>query len=110
MDNLKTKITEIAKANPDGFTIYLPSLEFVKKGWVIANANTQNQYSLDFVLDFAMNHNRIIGGYKNENGVFQYDASIVEPNRNLAISLMLLHNQDCIYNLETGEYLTNDLK
>lgn len=113
MQELEKKILEIANKNTMGFTIYVPSCEFVKFGWVIANVGTQNNYGitgLRNVLEYAMKHNRIIGGYKNEKGVFQWDASIVEPNKQLAISLMILHNQDCIFNLETSEYLKNDLK
>lgn len=104
-------ILKIANENKEGFTLYLPSLEFVKKGWVIANMHTQNQYGVEglkFVYEFAMSHNRILGGYKNEKGVFQWDASIVEPNTQLAISLMRLHNQDCIYNLETRKLIWNE--
>lgn len=108
---MKEQILKIAEANKDGFTIYLPSLEFVKHGWVIANIATQNQYGvegLDFVIEFAMNHNRIIGGYLNSKNVFQWDASIVEPNREKAIELMKLHNQDCIYHIETKQLIWNE--
>ncbi len=42
MKTLITKIQEIAEQNPQGFTVYIPSLESVKNGWVIANVKTQN--------------------------------------------------------------------
>lgn len=105
MENLITKIKQLANENPDGFTVYLPSLEFVSNGWVIANRSTQNAFGdkgLEDVLVFALSHNRIIGGYKNADGVFQWDAPIVEPNETVAKALMLLHNQDSIYHLNTG--------
>lgn len=110
MRNLQ-KIWKIAEANKEGFTIYLPSLEPVKNGWVIANIATQNRVGikgLEFVIEFALNHNRIVGGYLNQSGVFQFDASIVEPNELLAIELMKLHKQDCIYNLETAKMIWNE--
>jgi hypothetical protein len=113
MKSLLNAIMDIANQNKEGFTLYLPSLEFVKHGWVIANAATQNQFGadgLETVLSFALQHNRILGGYCNEDSIFQWDASIVEPNRMLAISLMILHHQDCIYNLSTGEMVWNELK
>ncbi len=102
------QILKIAEQNPEGFTIYLPSMEFVKHGWVIANKETQDKFGrkgLIEVVEFAMNHNRIVGGYRNKDGEFQFDASIVEPDRQVAISLMLIHHQDCIYNLETFDLL-----
>lgn len=105
------QILKIAEENKEGFTIYIPSLEFVKHGWVIANKATQDMYGregLIQVVEFAMNHNRIVGGYLNANGVFQFDASIVEPNEQRAIALMLVHDQDCIYNLETARMIWKD--
>ena len=81
MNKLINQIETIASENKEGFTIYLPSLEFVSSGWVIANQATQNKFGtpgLIEVVDFAMLHNRIVGGYLNAEGVFQYDASIVE--------------------------------
>ncbi|MBV7531817.1 hypothetical protein [Chitinophaga sp. sic0106] len=36
------KLLEVAENNPDGFTVRLPTLDFVKSGWVIAMAETQN--------------------------------------------------------------------
>ncbi len=102
------QILQIAEKNAEGFTIYLPSFEHVTNGWVIANRFTQNKFGrqgLIEVVDFAMSHNRIIGGYRNVNGIFQFDASIVEPNDQIAISLMILHDQDCIYNLRTKKMI-----
>ena len=107
------QIKSIANDNPDGFTIYLPSLEFVKHGWVIANKLTQNQFGdegLQVVLEFAMQHNRIVGGYRNADGIFQWDASIVEPVEETAIQLMKLHDQDSIYHLDTQTLIWNDRK
>ena len=45
MKELAQKIKEIAKKNPQGFTIYIPSLERVTKGWVIANSATQDCFN-----------------------------------------------------------------
>lgn len=111
MDTI-AKIKQIARANQEGFTLYLPSLEFVKHGWVIANSATQNFHGdegLQKAYEFAMNHNRIIGGWYDENsGLFYWDAVIVEPDREKAIELMEMHDQIGIYNLDTAEYLERD--
>lgn len=105
------QIFKLAEENKAGFTVYIPSLDFVKHGWVIANMATQNMFGKDGltkVIEFAMKHNRILGGYMNTSGIFQFDASIVEPNEQRAIALMLLHDQDCIYNLNTKKIIWND--
>jgi len=105
MNTLAKQIKEIAKQNPQGFTIYLPSLEPVRNGWVIANIKTQNCFGdagLQKALKFAMTYNRIIGGWF-DNGNYYFDASIVEPNKEKALILKELHKQIAIINLETLE-------
>jgi len=108
MEKLLDSLEKLAQENPEGFTVYLPSLEFVSSGWVISNKATQNCFGregLKKVVEFAMKHNRIVGGYRNAEGIFQYDSSIVEPNEQIAITLMVIHDQDAIYHLETGRLI-----
>lgn len=109
MNNLLAKIKEIAKKNPQGFTVYLPSLEPVRNGWIIANIETQDCFGdegLKKVVVFAMKYNRIVGGWFNEEDRrYYFDASIIEPNREKAIECMKLHQQIAIINLETFEII-----
>lgn len=112
MENLINEIMRIANENPDGFTIYLPSLEFVKNGWVIANIATQDCFGdsgLRKALDFAMNHNRIIGGWK-DGDKFYFDATIVEPNRDIAVEIMKLNKQLAIFNLNSKELIFSQIR
>lgn len=61
---------------------------------------------IEKILEIAeKNAEGIVGGYKYVNGIFQFDASIVEPNDQIAISLMVVHDQDCIYNLKTHKMI-----
>lgn len=109
MKELVQKIYEIAQSYPDGFTVYIPSLEPVKNGWCIANRATQNHFGIDGlekVVAFAMKHNRIVGGWQ-EGRNFYFDATIVEPDEQIAISMMILHNQKSIYNLGNMKYIKN---
>ncbi len=109
MKNLITRIEQIAQDNPEGFTVYLPSLEMAKDGWAIANRFTQNKFGregLEFVLEYAMKHNRIIGGWYHE-GKFYYDAIILESDEQVAISQMIIHNQIGIYNIRTQKFIKN---
>ena len=69
MEKLINGLLKISKENPNGFTVYLPSLEKVTRGWVIANELTQDCFGIEGlrkVVEFAMNHNRIIGGWFDE--------------------------------------------
>jgi hypothetical protein len=53
------EILKIAESNPDGFTIKLPSLEFVKKGIVAAYLETQDSFGnegLQIVIIHALLH------------------------------------------------------
>ena len=108
---LKERIREIAEQNKIGFTVYLPGLEFAKSGWAIANELTQSYHGdegLDKALEFAMQYNRLLGGWFEESeGLFYYDAVILEPKKEKALELMKMHNQKSIFNLETGEYIEN---
>lgn len=108
--DLLDRIFEIASQNPDGFTVYIPSLEHASRGWVIANSATQNCFGregLMKVLDFAMKHNRIVGGWM-EDDQFYFDAPIIEPDEQKAIAMMVLHNQIAIYELHTGRLIYNE--
>jgi len=95
---LKERIKEIVEQNKLGFTLYLPSLEFANSGWVIANDLTQSFHGdegLDKALKFAMRYNRLLGGWLEEsNGLFYYDAVILEPDKKKALELMKMHNRE----------------
>lgn len=108
MDLVK-KLMAYARENPVGFTVYIPSLEPVKRGWVIASKDTQfsfGELGLKKVIDYAMDRNRIVGGWEND-GKFYFDASIVEDDIEIAYHLMLLHKQEAIFNLNTFKILVN---
>jgi len=111
-NELKEKVRQIAEQHKIGFTVYLPSLEFANSGWVIVNVLTQSSFGeagLTEVLKFAMQYNRLLGGwFDDETGQYYYDAVILEPDKDKAIALMKMHNQKAIFNLETKEYIANE--
>lgn len=111
MEEVVKKILRIAEENPIGFTIYLPNCEFATRGWVIADKDTQNQFGeegLRFVLEYALEMNRLIGGWLDQkDNQFHFDAVIVQSDRSIAEELMRLHNQKAIFNLESGEEIDN---
>lgn len=44
MKDLIEAIKEIARKNPDGFTISIKDLSHVERGWVVAMMETQNSF------------------------------------------------------------------
>ncbi len=88
MDNLIERLIEIAIENPDGFTVRIPSCEFVKSGWVIAMKETQNSFGVEGlikVIDIANKTTNIVGGWKD--GQFYWDAVYILNNETEATLL-----------------------
>ena len=62
MTQLIDAIFEIAKQNPEGFTVEVPSLEPVTSGFVSASSDTQNCFGrsgLKRVVSHALDHGKV---------------------------------------------------
>lgn len=98
------EILEIARKNPDGFTIELPSLEPVKTGIVVAYEATQNSFDIEGLkkcVRHALKHGNKIGGWLNtENGLFYFDSVITFKNEEEAIKFGKAQNQIAIFDLD----------
>lgn len=93
------QIIQIAKENPDGFTIYTETLEHVKKGWVVAIKETQNSFGaqgLEKVLTFKTG---TVGGWK-EKSLYYFDAVVLFDNEEEATKFGLENEQIAIFNIE----------
>jgi fructokinase len=103
MTNLFEAIKQIAEENPDGFTVQIPSLEFLISGYIAAYIETQNCFGdegLRKVLEHATKHDNIVGGWRNkENQQFYFDSSKVFDNREDAIEFGLQQKQIAIFDL-----------
>lgn len=105
MINILVKLKYLAEENPRGFTVYVPSLEPVKKGWVVASIETQNSFGdegLEKVLKYAIPTTRIVGFWDNE-GTFYWDAVMVFDNEEEATEAGIANEQIAIYNIENNE-------
>ena len=104
---LKSTLLRIAEMNPSGFT-FNPSIgRFTKRGYVVATSMTQDcigKSGLFRVVKFYLCHrNYCIGGWRNEDGQMQFDASMVYLNIEEAIQSALCNGQRAIFNLYTGQ-------
>jgi fructokinase len=103
MTNLFQAIKKIAEQNPDGFTVKIPDLTALKTGYVVACIETQNCFGdegLRKVLKHALEHEGIVGGWKNvENRLFYYDNSSVFDNLEDAIRFAIENKQIAFFDL-----------
>ena len=98
-----SQILAIAKSNPEGFTITLPSLDKVDSGIVAAYLETQDSFDvsgLQKVVDHALIHDKTIGGWYNEdNEKFFFDSVKVFEDLNEAIRFGKENEQIAVYDL-----------
>ena len=106
-DQFKNKVFRIAEQRPSGFTFNPWLNSFPVKGYVVASYQTQDcfgKFGLFKVMKFVAKHmDYCIGGWRNENGDFQFDASKVYMNIEEAVEVALANNQRAIFNLYTGK-------
>ena len=96
-------ITTIANQNPDGFTIELPTLLKVEKGFSVASKETQNCFGiegLEKVIKHAEKHGNVVGGWYNEdNNLFYFDSIKIVEDEKEAIRLGIENEQIAIFDL-----------
>jgi fructokinase len=103
MEILLEAIKKIAERKPEGFTVQIPSLTPLKSGYIAAYLETQNCFGdegLKKVLKHALEHEGIVGGWKNiENQQFYFDSSKVFDNVEEAAIFAVENEQIAIFNL-----------
>jgi fructokinase len=103
MTHLFEAIKKIAAENPDGFTVKIPSLEFQISGYIAAYSETQDCFGdegLLKVLEHALAHDKIVGGWLNrQNRQFYFDSSNVFETKEEAIEFGRKHKQIAIFDL-----------
>lgn len=109
MTNLKKAIEEIAKENPDGFTVELTTLKKVTNGIVVAYIETQNCFDsdgLERVLKHAKANSNVVGGWLNEeNNKYYFDSCKVFSDRNEAIEFGIKNKQIAIFDITNLELI-----
>ena len=102
--NIIERLKQIAEEYPNGFTVYTTDLQPVKRGWVVANKETQNCFGDDGLkkaLEVAINTSQTIGGWK-EKELFYWDAVITYDNEQEATEAGNENKQIAIYQIETN--------
>lgn len=101
------KIKGIAAANPEGFTITIPTCEFVHSGYVIAMFETQNSFGdegLQMVIAQAMLTTGMMGGWDDE-GLFYWDAVYIIHDRDEAMRIGRENQQIAIFHLDSKDLI-----
>jgi hypothetical protein len=97
------KIESIVKQNPFGFTYSLKTGRFVKFGYSVAYEATQNSFErpgLEKVLEHALKHSQVIGGWLNtENNLYYYDSVKIFKRLNEAMKFARENHQVAIFDL-----------
>lgn len=100
-------IQEIAKQNPDGFTLFVPTMELVTSGIVVAYHETQNQFGIGGLftcVKHALYNFGHVGGWRNQEGIMQYDSVRIFRDRSLqkAIKFGRKQQQIAIFDIDNG--------
>jgi hypothetical protein len=104
LEELIKSLKQIAKENPNGFTVYLKDLSPVKRGWVVALKETQNSFGddgLKKVITVATTKTGIVGGWRAD-GKFYWDAVLIFDNEDMATESGIENEQIAIYQIETN--------
>lgn len=105
MKQMINAIEKIAKENPEGFTVKLPEMNWVISGYIAAYKDTQNCFGsegLEKAVQHALNHDKIVGGWLNEeNKLFYFDSSKVFENEEEAKKFGRENEQIAIFDLNT---------
>lgn len=103
MEQLFDAILEIAGKNPDGFTVDLTTLKKVTKGISVAYLETQDSFGEDGlkrVLNHALEHEKKVGGWLNEeNQAFYFDSIRIFTNLEEAKQFGRENKQIAIFDL-----------
>lgn len=104
MEELIKNLKQIARENPNGFTVYLKDLSPVKKGWVVALKQTQNSFGdegLKKVISVATEKTGVVGGWKAD-GKLWWDAVQIIDNEDAATESGIENEQLAIYQIENN--------
>lgn len=105
MKHLIERVWEYSKNNPDGFTLDLETFEPIKFGIAVAYLETQDSFNikgLTRVIEHALDHHKVVGGWLNgENGFFYFDSVRIFKNseKEKAIEFAKSNKQLAVFDL-----------
>ena len=98
-------INTIAMENPEGFTLDLRNMEFVKTGIAVGSKETQNEFGiggLHTVIKHATFNYGFIGGWKNPKGEMQFDSVRIFQDLRAAVKWGRKQKQYSIFDIDNG--------
>ena len=104
--DLASKVLKIAETNKEGFTLNINTLTLVNTGIVASYKATQNSFTendLLSVINHALNHDGIVGGWLNEtDGKYYFDSGKVFKANDLAgaVAFGLNNDQLAIFDID----------
>ncbi|UYW02100.1 hypothetical protein K5I29_04145 [Flavobacterium agricola] len=105
MEKLIRRVWDYSQNNPYGFTLDLETMKPIKFGISVAYLETQNSFgkqSLEQVINHALKHNKIVGGWLNdENNQYYFDSIKIFKNSDLkkAIEFAKQNEQIAIFDI-----------
>lgn len=105
MEKLIERVWEYSQNNPYGFTINIETMKPIEFGICVAYLETQNSFgkqSLQTVINHSLKHNKIVGGWLNdENNQFYFDSIKIFKNSELekAIEFAKQNEQLAIFDI-----------
>lgn len=112
IEEIRKVISNIAERCLQGFTFDYKKRTLANKGYVVATEDTQDCFGsiglIKVIMYCIMNPGYCIGGWRNEDGVMQFDASRVTYDLSEALSLAAKHNQRAIFDLNSSRTIMAD--
>ncbi len=99
------KLLELAAEFPDGFTVDIGLWEIVTSGVAVAYEATQNCFSYGgayHCYQHALYKDGFVGGWKNEDGRFQFDSVRMFKDLRKAVKWGRKQNQRAIFDIDNG--------
>lgn len=114
--DLASKVLEFASNNKEGFTLNISTLVPVTSGIVVSHKATQNSFTetdLQSVINHALKHDGVVGGWFNEaDGKYYFDSNKVFNANELydAIAFGLDNDQIAIFDIDNMREIRLDGK
>jgi hypothetical protein len=87
VESIANQVWTYSMTHPDGFTIDLSTMTMPTEGIVVAYEATQGCHSrekLGYVINHAMTHDRVVGGWLDTNdSLYYFDSSRIFPEDSL---------------------------
>lgn len=103
-DKIFVRLVEVSTEFPNGFTIKIPGIEYITKGWVVKQKGFESLYGRDGMekaFKQALETTCEIEGWKDEDDMF-FDVVEIFENEEDATKAGKENGQMTIYQIETG--------